>query len=248
MKNKILITLLMLAAFCIVNAEEQTVALEELKYTLFLSEKLIGSEPSKYYTLTISSKSTSGSGVIFVKRMDGQFNETLVFIDKEGVIRTSDGKNEVIIGMDGGYAEKFEVLLVSSENKNDFKPIAKCVITPFPCIIQDDKGHKIELKAVTPDGKHFSITGSGFKPDEQITLKSRSCNESLTFPLKTDEQGGFFFGFNPAVIGKTEGPFEVTFLGENMKPMKMRHYWGKVAFTKPNEYKTLKNKLPFPEE
>lgn len=248
MKNKTLITLLMLAAFCIVNAEQQTVALEELNYTLLTSKNPIDGEPSKYYKLSISSKSTSGPGAVFVERMDGEFIHIPVFIDKDGIIRTSDGINDAIIGMDGGYAEKFEVLLAASEKEKDFKPIAKCVIIPFPHIIQDDKGHKIELRTITSDGEHFSVTGSGFKPNEQITLKSRSCNESLTAPLKTDEQGKFFIGISPAVIGKTEGPFEVTFSGENMKPLKIRHYWGKVAFSQPNEYKTLKNKLPFPEE
>lgn len=247
MIHKILIILLMLAAFCIVDAEEQTAALEELNYTLFTSKSPIDGEPSKYYKLSISSKSTTGPGTVFIERMDGEFIDLPVFIDKKGIIRTSDRTDDAIIGMDGGYGERFKVLLVISEKK-DFKPIAKCVIIPFPRIVQDDRGHKIELQAITSNGEHFSITGSGFRPNEQITMQSRSCNESLTFYLKTDEHGKFFFGFNPAVIGKTEGPFEVTFLAEDMKPMKMRHYWGKVAFSPPNKYKTLKNKLPFPEE
>lgn len=247
MNNKILIIFLMLTAFCIVDAEEQTAALDELNYTLFTSKNPIDGEPSKYYKLSISSKSTTGPGVVFIERMDEDFIDMPVFIDKEGIIRTSDGINDAIIGMDGGYGERFKVLLVVPEKK-DFKPIAKCVIIPFPRIVQDDGGHKIELQAITSDGEHFSITGSGFKSNGQITLKSRSCNESLTSPLKVDEEGKFFICLSPAVIGKTEGPFEVTFLAEDMKPMKMRHYWGKVAFSPPNKYKTLKNKLPFPEE
>lgn len=248
MKNIILITLLMLAAFCNVYAKEQAEALEELNYTLFTSKNPIDGEPSKYYKLSVSSKSTTGPGVVLVKRMDGEFIEMPVFIDKGGIIRTPDGINDAIIGMDGGYAERFEVLLVISENKKKIKPIAKCVIIPFPRIVSDDKGHKIELQAITSDGEHFSLNGSGFKPNEQITLKSRSCNELLTSPLKTDEEGKFFICLSPAVIGKIEGPFEVTFSGDNMKPLIMRHYWGKVAFSQPNNYKTLRNKLPFPEE
>lgn len=248
MNNKILIILLMLTPFCIVDAEEQTAALEELNYTLFASKSPIDGEPSKYYKLSISSKPTPGPGIVIIRRMDGEFNDIPVFINKEGIIQLPDAINDAIFGMDGGYAEKFEVLLAASEKEKDFKPIAKCVIIPFPRIVQDDRGHKIELQAITSNGEHFSITGSGFRPNEQITMQSRSCNESLTFYLKTDEHGKFSFGFNPAVIGKTEGPFEVTFLAEDMKPMKMRHYWGKVAFSQPNKYKTLKNKLPFPEE
>lgn len=248
MNNKILIIFVMLAAFCIVDAKEQAVALEELNYTLFTSKNPIDGEPSKYYTLSISSKSTHGPGVVFIERMDGKFNHTPVFINKEGIIRTSDGLYDAIIGMDGGYAEKFEILLTAFENEKDLKPIAKCMIIPFPRIVQDDKGHKIELEAITSDGEHFSFIGSGFKPNEQITLKSRSCNELLTSPLNTNEQGKFFVIISPAVIGKTEGPFEMIVSGEDMKTMNMRHYWGKVAFYPPNKYKTLKNKLLFPEE
>lgn len=248
MNHKILITILMLAIFSIADAEEQTVVLEDLSYTHFSSKNPIDGEPSKYYKLSIPSKSISGPGVIIIVRMDGRFIDEPVFIDKEGVIRTPDGKDDIIVGMDGGYAEKFDILLAVSEKEKDLKPIAKCVIIPFPRIVHDKKGRKIELKASSSDGKQFLITGSGFKPNEQITFKSRSCNELITSPLKIDEQGNFFIIICPAVIGKIEGPFEVTFSGKGMEPMKILHYWGNVAFTQPNKYKTLKNKLPFPEE
>jgi len=248
MGHKTLVFFLTLAALCMLDKEVQAIALPDLNYTLVQSVNPLDGEPSKYYKFSLAGKSTPSSGILLIKRMDGEFTDIPVFIDKEGIIRAPDKQNEAIIGMDGGYAEKFEVLLAASEKNQDAKPLAKCVIIPFPRIVQDDKGHKIELEAASPDGEHFLITGSGFKPNEQITFKSRSCNESGSVPLKIDAQGNFYISYDPAVIGKTVGPFEVTFCGENMQPLKMRHYWGKIAFCKPNEYKTLKNKYQLPEE
>ena len=49
------------------------------------------------------------------------------------------------------------------------------------------------------------------------------------------------------MIGKKEGPFEVTFSGKNMQSLKLRHYWGKIAFTAPNKYKELESKYPLSE-
>lgn len=238
----------MLVTLCIFDEEVQSAALEEINYTLFTSENPVEGEPSKYCTLSISSKPTPSYGIVVIKQMDGKFIDIPVFIDKTGMIRSLDGANDAMIGMDGGYGEKFEVLLAALKTEKDCKPIAKCTIIPFPLIVQDDKGHKIELEAVSSDGEHFLITVSGFKPNEAITMKSRSCHESGMFPLNTDIQGKISFGYNPAVKRKAEGPFEVTFFGENMKPLKIQHYWGKVAFSKPNKYQALKNKLRFPEE
>lgn len=103
----------------------------------------------------------------------------------------------------------------------------------------------IELNVSSGDDKLFTLTGSGFKPNEKVTLKSRSCNESTTLPLKVNAEGHFCIGYAPSVVGKTEGPFELIFSGENMMPMKIQHYWGHLAFYKPNAYRKLKNKYKF---
>jgi hypothetical protein len=204
------------------------------------------SENHKYYTLSLPHPIEAIKGVVVIKRMDGGFYDFPIFIESDGRILREDKLIEKIFAIKGGYGERFELLLAAINSKEEAKPLAKTVIIPFPLIVKDDKGHFIELKAEDMIGHNFTVHGSGFAPNEHITFTSHSGNETGSFPLQADKQGTFVFGYNPAVIGKTEGPFELTFKVENAKPIKLKHYWGKIAFREPSEYRKLKEKYPLP--
>jgi hypothetical protein len=220
-------------------------SLENLKYEL-ISTSTTNQEPSKWYRLSFPRKMKSSSGLLMMKDMNDKFVDIPVFIDEDGNIWSQD-KTKYLFGMGGGYGERFEMLLAVGDTEKDLEPIAKCVIIPFPRFVEDKQGRRIEIQADTPDGDHFTIVGSGFAPKEVLTFKSRSCDETLGSDFKVDENGGFCLGYAPAVIGKKEGPFEVTFSGKNMEPLKLRHYWGRIAFTQPNKYKELESKYSFSE-
>ncbi len=246
MTYKLIFMLLMFTQLNIFAKDfSKTVPLEHLNYELVKSLNPENGEPSKFYKLSFPGKTQPSLGVVIIKRMDDSFNDVPVFIEGDGTIWSVDKKEEGILGFDGGYGEKFEILLAAINKKDEATPLAKCVIIPFPRIVQDDKGHKIELQAASPDGCLFTVTGSGFIPKEKVSIASRSCDESMTFSVEVDDNGNFHLGTAPAVIGKTEGPFELVFTGKDMKPLKMRHYWGEIAFYKPNSYKELRNKYKF---
>lgn len=234
----------LLAIQALLTIELTANALEDLKYELSSTGTTKNQEPSKWYKISFPRPMKSSKGVVMMKTMDDQFTDIPVFIDGQGQIWSSDKKKN-LFGFGGGYGERFEILLAVGDK--DLKPIGKCVIIPFPLFIEDEQGRKVEIQASTPDGDHFTIEGSGFAPKEVVTFKSISCHETLDADFEVDEHGRFHMGYAPAVIGKKEGPFEVTFSGKNMQPLKLRHYWGRIAFAQPNKYKELESKYPFSE-
>lgn len=215
--------------------------LADLNYELVRTSEAPGLEPIKSYKLSFPKTTKSFFGMVAMINMDGNFSEVLVWVSEDGKILTTDKKQENTFGFSGGYGEKFDLLLTYTKDETS-EPIAKCEIIPYPLIAKDENGHSIEIQAITNNGEHFVIIGSGFIPKEKITFKSKSCDESMSHPFIVDNSGSFTMTYSPATIGKTEGLFEVTFIGLHMKPLKIQHFWGKIAFTYPNEYKKLKAK------
>jgi hypothetical protein len=243
---KILLTFILLTSANLFARESSNPpSLENLDYMLVQSlDPKIG-EPSRYYKFSIHRQNEDTPGTIVVRKMNGTFVNYPVFIKKDGSILTPDKQYEQIMGFDGGYAEKFELLLVANNKYGGIQPLAKCVLIPFPRILKDKAGHKVVLNVESGDGHQFTFTGSGFPASKQMIVKSRSCHESTSFPLETDEKGNFIFGYSPAVVGRTEGPFELVFTAEDMTPLRVTHYWGHLAFYKPNAFKKLKDKYQF---
>lgn len=246
---KFIVPLLVVTYSLFTNNISAEKPLEILNYELVKTVDSKNGKPAKYYKVSLNGPIKSTKGILTAKNMGGSTCDFPVFIEKDGTIWGSvEKKIPGIMGFDGGYGEKFELILSACDKNKTKIPLAKCEIIPFPFIIQDDEGHKIELKTVDRTGTAFELTGSGFVPKEQLIVKSRSCHESKTFPLEVNANGSFSMVCAPGVIGKTEGPFDFVFSGENMEPMSLQHYWGKIAFYTPNEYETLKDKYKFPNE
>lgn len=242
MNYKRVVVSALLAVLSLFVGQLEVNAIEDLSYELVKAGVQANQEPINYYQLSLSQKTQSSLGYVVIKSMDGQFSDFPVFIAEDGSIQLEDKSEECVFGFGGGYGERFEVLLAKIVRK-EAEPIAKCVIIPFPLCTQDENGHYIELKAESEDGKHFSIVGSGFNPKEKITFISRSYDETIEHPITVDAKGEFRMGYAPAVIGKKEGPFEVTFSGKTTtEPLKIRHYWGKIAFCPLNKYKELESR------
>ena len=245
-----IIAIFLLTAQSLVANEFNDNSLKALNYKFIQTLDYADNGISKFYKLSYPGKIKPSHGLISIKNIGGNFTHTPVYIAEGGMIwfNAHNETIEGIFGFDGGYGEKFEILLTTMDTKGKVEPLAKCEIIPFPRIIQDAKGHRIELQAMTADGQSFLFIGSGFAPKEKLSFKSRSCHESLTHSVNVDNNGIFYMEYCPAIIGQNEGPFEVTFSGENMNPLKIRHYWGKIAFTPPKKYTALKSKYKLPVE
>ena len=239
MRIKLFFIILTIVSFNI-YAKDIKPVLEELNTTC-VQVSSVSSADRKFYKFSLPHPIESTLGVVVIRNMNGKFTDFPIFIESDGRIWTEDKVIEKTFGIQGGYGERFEILLAAINKKGEPKPLAKTIIIPFPRIVKDESGHSVELKAEDVIGHNFTVHGSGFAPNEKITFTSHSGNESGSFPLQADQQGTFVFGYNPAVIGKTEGAFELTFEVENTKPIKLKHYWGKIAFRIPSEYQKLNN-------
>jgi hypothetical protein len=93
----------------------------------------------------------------------------------------------------------------------------------------DKNGHTLRIKATDDSGKNFHIQLCGFQPNEVVDFESRSCHEKMGGPITMDKDGKFFMGYAPAVIGKNEGPFSISFSNKNTQ-LSIKHYWGPIAF------------------
>ena len=238
----------LILTFQFVCAQDVEYSLPNLNYELVESLNPMDGEPSKYYQLFISPQAQASQGVLMIRKMNGEFVNQHVFIEADGTIWAQNKTKGRRINFGGGYGEKLQLLLAAVKSKIDAEPLAKCEFVPFPLFVNDDKGHKIEVIADTSDGKHFTVMGSGFRPKEIISFNSCSSHERLENSFAANDQGTFEFGYSPAVLGEVEGPFQLTFCGENMKPLILHHYWGKIAFYRASRYKALAAKYPFPDE
>jgi hypothetical protein len=78
------------------------------------------------------------------------------------------------------------------------------IATPFP-IRSADHGCQLELVRMTPNGELLMLFGSGFPPNQKISLESNSAGEEHMSVSQTDAQGNFRKAVLPFVLGKTSG-------------------------------------------
>lgn len=95
--------------------------------------------------------------------------------------------------------------------------------------VSDKNGHTLKVEAIDNSGKLFNILLSGFQPNESVEFESQSCNEYMRNTITMDGEGKIVMGYAPAVIGKNEGPFCISFTNENTQ-LSIKHYWGPIAF------------------
>lgn len=200
----------------------------QLNVELIQEGVLENGSPVKYVKFSPSGSFKPGPGFLVCKHKNGALDINSVYIDADGTLKSEDGKDDVMFPMAGKLMENFEILLVAGTNQNDLQSLGGCSLVPFPAVVTDEAGHRIQMSEISTDNKHFVIVGSGYAPNETIRFTSRSGNEELSHDFKADSEGNFMFGESPAVIGMKGGTFTVTFTGADKNPLKLSHHWGEA--------------------
>jgi hypothetical protein len=97
-------------------------------------------------------------------------------------------------------------------------------VIPFPNSVTD-KGCSLQSILGTPKGELTYIQGSGFEPNEELTMNSESYGEKNNGVAKAEADGSYFAAALPNVLGKTSGTTVWSVKGKNCNP-KLSFSWG----------------------
>lgn len=178
--------------------------------------------------------------LLIVERSNDQKEIITVYIDSEGVLKSRENHDETLaFCFYYGYGEPVTLHLLSCEDGKKAKTersYAQYFFIPQPLMISGNSG--VELHCVTIDtfGKMFGLGMFGLSPNELVKFESISCNEILQFSVVSDAKGMINFILFPAVIGKANGPFQITASDSTSEPLVLKQYWGDLAFTPVDRY------------
>jgi hypothetical protein len=112
-----------------------------------------------------------------------------------------DGPNDPIdLVLFAGKAEPKRFALTSDDSA--VKGFVEVV--PFPNMIVD-KGCRLESIIGMPKGEVTYVRGSGFSPNEELTVDSESYGEKIHATAKAEPDGSYFAAALPNVLGKESG-------------------------------------------
>ena len=97
-------------------------------------------------------------------------------------------------------------------------------VTPFPNVAAD-KGCRLESVIGTPKGEITYVHGSGFEPNEELTLNAESYGEKNSGVAKAEADGSYFAVALPSVKGKTSGTTVWSVKGRHCNPV-LTLMWG----------------------
>jgi hypothetical protein len=121
----------------------------------------------------------------------------------------------------GGKAEPARFALVS----NDEEHVKAFVgVVPFPNATTD-RGCRLESVLGTPNGELTYIQGTGFEPNEELTIDSQSYDEKHHATSKAAADGSYFVATLPFVSGKKSGKTVWEVKSKNCNP-KLSFSWG----------------------
>ena len=142
-------------------------------------------------------------------------------IDEAGRVLGQDG-DEVELALASMHLGEYIVFLLSSE---DGAAKAKVEITPFPIEAEGPGGCRLNVQLTTTSGEMFVITGSGFRPGEDLKTKSKSSDEAAETTMKGRPDGTLKVVMFPAVVGRTGGDasFEAS---DSVCSVKVNYKWG----------------------
>ncbi len=105
------------------------------------------------------------------------------------------------------------------------------VITPNPIEFSWEDGAYVCLIMETRDANRFILTGKGFKPNEQLFVKSESCDSQLAKGMKASADGTIVANINATVMNEIGGQASITIQRcEPDSPIgTLRYFWGADA-------------------
>lgn len=120
-----------------------------------------------------------------------------------------------------GKGEPKRISLVSNDEAH-LKAVVS--MTLFPNVAAD-KGCRLESIIGTPKGELTYIQGSGFEPNEELTLNAESYGEKNSGTSKAESDGSYFAVALPNIKGKTSGTTTWSVKGKNCNPV-LAFTWG----------------------
>lgn len=197
----------------------------------------------RMYKIELLNPIEASKGILVFKMMDGQFIECGVEIDSDGKICQNGAP--YTHAFNAGPGEKFEIVLASLDPNNKTKALAKSTFIPFPAKWRGEGNRVVELQIADLSGLRFSLAGTGFDPNQKLSIVLLAEKEKNTFEVITNEVGEFVTPISlPAKAA--EGCFILHVLENELVTVGFRHYWGKIAFKDAPRFKELYEQYPAP--
>ena len=114
--------------------------------------------------------------------------------------------------------EPYRFALINGDSK------ASIVIVPEP-IAAKDKGCTLDVVRLTPGFELAFFTGTGYRPNLEITFDSESYGEKHTVKTTADGEGKIHFGIMPFVSGHSKGTTRMAAVGAPCSPS-LKFDWG----------------------
>ncbi len=145
------------------------------------------------------------------RKIGTEYEELPVALNEKGVVQLKLGEHLIDSQMIGGFTlgQAFDLALFSkTTNKR-----AQAKVFPFPIQAQGVGGCSAFAELMTETGRVFLITFQGFRPGEEVELRSRYKKEDLAKSHTTSEGGEIRF---PVLFGKKDrGKATATATGKN---------------------------------
>ncbi len=122
------------------------------------------------------------------------------------------------------FAGKSEPMRLSLVSNDDSHVKGFIQVIPFPNSVTD-KGCSLQSILGTPKGELMYIQGSGFQPNEDLTMDGDSSGEKNHGVAKAEADGSYFAVAMPNVLGKTSGTTVWSVKGRNCNPT-LTFSWG----------------------
>ena len=114
--------------------------------------------------------------------------------------------------------EPYRFALINGDSK------ASVIIVPDP-IAAKDKGCTLDVERLTPGFELAFFTGTGYRPNLEITFDSESYGEKHTVKTTADGEGKIHFGIMPFVSGHSKGTTRMAAVGAPCSPS-LKFDWG----------------------
>ena len=109
----------------------------------------------------------------------------------------------------------------------DEKTCAIAFVAPDSIEYAWKDGARAATHFTTAAARTFFVSGTGFQPNEKLTLLSESGQETLTQSLEAKADGTWVFLYAPATVGKTGGQFTLSVKrAPSQETGVLKSFWG----------------------
>jgi len=188
-------------------------------------DMLEGGNAKARYTFQVDAKHEGKQGVVIVS---SHLEDVLpgwpkpVQVVNRTLCTTTDPVEAVTCEVNTRYeGERFACDVQFSDDE-----VERRSFCPFPIFKTDDKGHRIEISVMHPEAEHYSVSLSGYKPDEILELHSTSAEEYFSQSFSYYEQ--MAMTWSPAVMGQYRGLGTYEIRGKDSQ-LAVNVVWGDVV-------------------